>query len=269
MAIDEEAELEDSEEEEETPPEPKPSSPWVSGPEAFKRYKKPLAWLRLQVKTGALKMRKLNGAEQYSLEDLEKLCGSGAESGQDGAISDLLRAARETVGAAKELTTQAQQHLETMFKAHQSAYEKLLTTQAVHLESQNAHILKLEAQSLETRELAERAMSMEHQRKLDEINQSHKQVMQKMALDKLATTIGPWLMQKMGGGLPGVGRPADAPKESVAVGGANPQIQMIGEVTIQAVATMTDEKFEKLKDFLDPELFDGLSMIRMQIKGAQ
>lgn len=231
------------------------SEPWITAIDAFKRYGKPATWLRAQARQKNLRTRQEGERTLYAAEDLDRLTGTPVP---DNSAADLLRGARDVVDACKGMAAQAQNHLEKMFPALQAAQQKILELQSAHILQQNEHILKLEIQALDMREAAEKAMSLEHERKLRETSETHRQALQSRALDSLTKTMGPWLQGKLGGGAP----------PPVAESGADAQFKAIGQTVVGILATMPDDKFLAMRPLLGDDEWGALDSLRNALKGT-
>src|SRR5262249_1784455 len=134
----------------------------------------------------------------------------------------------------------------------------LLKAHAEQMDKQNEHILALEKQAMEMREATEKVFNLEHTRKMEELKEERTRQMQSKALEMLQKTLGPWLAQKLGGAMPGMSAPGgEAPDARFA---------QLGQAIVGMVVTMSEEKFEALKEIIGPEEFSVLQMIRESAK---
>ena len=233
------------------PDEIAPIVPWITGIEAFTRYGKSAHELKTLRLAKRVRVKKINGKELYSVTDLETL-PDDEESNQDTSMADLVRAARDMLSVG-------QKHQEVMFDKYMASFDKLLKSSADSIDKQNEHILDLEKQALAMREAAEKVFNYEHEKRLSELREQRKEAIQAKALDMLQKTVGPWVVQKLGGQIPGVQANPETP---------DPRLAQLGQAVIGMISTMTDEQFQTLSKLIGPDEFAGLSIIRESMKGS-
>lgn len=229
--------------------------PWIPAFEAFTRYKVSLPKLKEYVKSKKVRKKTINGKEFYSVEDLEKVSTSDEAGTPEMSAAELLRAARDMMETVLK-------HDREKHDKYQTDFSQLLKTQSDHIDKQNSHILALEKAQLEMREAAEKVFNLEHQRKLEELREQRREGMQKQAMEMVQKTLGPWVMQKLGGQISGAA-------SSAAEGGPDPRLAQLGKATVEMVCSMTDENFIKLRDVIPAEEYMVLSAIRESMKGGQ
>ncbi len=231
--------------------------PWITGIQVFARYGKTAVEMKRLIKEKRVRMKKINGAELYSTEDLDKIPEVAAD---EVGLADLLRASRD-------LLAQGQKHDELMFDRYMGAFDKLTKMQAEQAEKQNEHILALEQQAMEMREATEKVFNLEHERKMGELREERQRQMQGKALEMLQKTLAPWIMQKLsgmgGGAVPG------APSQGEGVDpAADPRLAHLGQAVVGMVCEMTDEKFLALGKIIGEAEYEVLKTIREGMQSA-
>jgi len=242
-------------------PEDEPTEilPWINGLAVFARYRLQAPKLRQLIKEKKVRSKKINGAELFSTEDLDKLSPEEGEEKEVG-LADLLRASRD-------LLSQGQKHDELMFDRYMGAFDKLIKMQADQAEKQNQHILDLEKQAMEMREATEKVFSLEHERKMGELREERQRQMQGKALEMLQKTLAPWIMQKLSG-MGGGGAVPGAPSTGGAGDGGDPRLAHLGQAVVGMVCEMTDEKFAALGQIIGAAEYEVLTTIREGMKSA-
>lgn len=175
-----------------------------------------------------------------------------AEHGEktpENALSDLLRAARDLL--AQEQTQSAR-----MFDKHAKGFDDIYNLMHKIIEGQQAQILALENQAFAMREAQDKVLNFEHERKIAELKEQRKEVLQKTAVTQVMQFLGPYLQKKLGVEI----GPAQSSGET--------QEQLLGQAVVGMMISMSDEKFAALKGIVGDEAFEVLSGVRTQAKGA-
>lgn len=237
--------------EDDTPAPAQPVIPWMTGIDAFSRYGKSLPEMLELAKKKKIRTKMINGKKMFSGEDLENLPEMASDT-PDASMAELVRAAVSQLA-------QGQSHDQKMFDKYMQAFDKVLQTQTETIGKLNSHIEEQEKSALAMREAAEKVFNLEHERKLGELREQRKEAMQGKAMNMLQQTLGPWVMQKLGGKLPGA--PPVAGTE-----GADPRFSQLGQAVVGMVSTMTDENFEALAKLIPEGEYAVLAAIREGMK---
>lgn len=240
-------ELEDDEQNE-----PTPVVPWLTGIDAFTKFGKSAPELAELVKKKKVRSKMMNGKKMFSGEDLANLPENDSET-PEANMAELVRAAVSQLA-------QGQKHDQIMFDKYMSAFDKVLQTQIDTIEKQNTHIIALENEALKMREAEEKIFNLEHERKLGELREQRKEAMQGKALQMLQQTLGPWVMQRLGGKLPG------APEGAPSAAEIDPRFSLLGQNVVQMVATMSEENFVALGKLIPDAEYAVLAAIREGMK---
>jgi hypothetical protein len=236
------------------------STQWISAHDSFREFRKGAQWLKekkipsmLDDKIGITVYDRSKIVEALELERHEK--GSpGSE--RDESDAEVTFQTAENVKATGKLLQTVLGHYERMHDKNERSSKMLFDILQGQIKTQNEHILNLEMHALEMRAVTERAMSLEHERELMTKQAEHRGKIQEQALDTLKTTLGPWLMTKMGG-------------PSAMSGGGNPAAEKVGAFTIQVLGTMSDEQFEALRPAMGDEVHAAMGALRQAIKSGE
>jgi hypothetical protein len=223
----------------------------ISASECFKLYRKGAHWLR--TKEIPSRLDESTGVALWETSKiLEALdAGDGEKSHtKELAERDVVSEVAGNVKESANMLRQVHAHLERMFTAHEKASQTLYKTLIDHVQQQNEHVIQLEAQALEMRAVTERAMSLEHERKLAEKEVDRRGVMQEKALGVMKETLLPWFQQKLTNGAPAA--------ESGAA--------QVGKFTIQVLSSLSDENFAEMVKTLPSEVGTALSALRTSVK---
>lgn len=245
---------------------------WITAGDSWALFRKGAAWLRSN--NISRKQHEMTGQTLYSSAQIkEKIRGEttttpdsddarspgrdAKESAEAEVIYDVSTNVKETAGLLRQVCA----HLEKMFVNYEKAHQGLFTTLTTHLARQNDQVILLEDKAIEMRAVLERAMSLEHERKLDEDKHSHRKRMQEQALSSIMATALPWIQQKFAKGEVGNGSApltSAPPKDETA--------EKVGAFTIQVLQTISDEQFAQLEKTLGPDVFGAMVQLRMLVK---
>ncbi len=249
----------DEEEEQDLEYEPKSAIPWITGFEAFQRYSKPVPVLKTLVKAKKVRMKKINGKDLFSVEDLENLSSDDSgDSSSETSMADLVNAARGMMGTA-------QTHHEKMFDKYMAAFDSVQKTLLDALDKGNKHILNLEEQAMQMREAAEKVFNLEHTRKLEEMKEERTRAMQTKAMEQIAM-VAPLILSRFGLTIPGFGPGMPTASAGETPPSVDPRLAAIGHSVLSMIVTMTDEQFAKLGEAIPADEFSVLVSIRGSVR---
>lgn len=245
---------------------------WMKPSEVYRLFRRGATWLRSEKiphrpdpATGGRLWLKAKILERLAEEadDEPSGGGRGRPSPKDEAEAEVAQAIAQNVKAAGDMLRQVLAHHEKMFVAYERAQGAVLDRLIRHTEGQNGQILTLESYILEMRSVAEKAMSLEHERKLAEQQSERSGRIKEEAWKGIQSSLLPWLGPFLGKKL---NLEAPGAAGAAAPNGTASHSDQVGKFTIQVLSALSDEDFEKMRATLPDEVGQALAALRLGVK---
>jgi hypothetical protein len=264
----------DEELEQDEPEEPKKVLPWLSGPEVFKKYGKPLSWIKMMAAAKRLKTRMVNGGLAYSTEDLEKLINEDDTEGPNDpqqAFVDTIKTLQTHAARAEADTREAFKILREGTKELMESLEKSHASLVVAYQAQCEENRKLQSEARNDRieQFAKEEIARGEAVRQRQMDQIIKQIspLSMIIAAKYFPEQAPLLMKYMNGqAVPKQEDGASAPQPTPE---QQSQLAAVGQAVIEELSKMTDENFVMLQKAVAPDMAQVLTMLRSTVKGNQ